>query len=104
MKQTWNEMNRQNRVAAGIGLVVLVVVIIFGSNWLSYRFTHAITDDAFVDSDLINVSPRVPGHLKQLLVDESDTIKKDQLLALLDPADYQAQLEMYEAKLTMTRC
>jgi membrane fusion protein (multidrug efflux system) len=92
-------MNRQNRVAAGIGLAVLVAVIIFGSSWLSYRFTHAITDDAFVESDLINVSPRVPGHIKQLLADESDVIKKDQMLALLDPADYQAQVEMYEAKL-----
>ena len=99
MKQTWNGMNRQNRVAAVIGLAVLVAVVIFGSNWLYYRFTHAITDDAFVESDLINVSPRVPGHIKQLLVDESDAIKKDQLLALLDPADYQAQVEMYEAKL-----
>jgi membrane fusion protein, multidrug efflux system len=99
MKQTWNGMNRQNRVAAVIGLAVLAVVVIFGINWLYYRFTHAITDDAFVESDLINVSPRVPGHIKKLLADESDTIKKDQLLALLDPADYQAQLEMYEAKL-----
>jgi membrane fusion protein (multidrug efflux system) len=99
MKQTWNGMNRQNKVAAGVGLVVLVAVIIFGSNWLYYRFTHAITDDAFVESDLINVSPRVPGHIKQLLADESDVIKKDQMLALLDPADYQAQVEMYEAKL-----
>ena len=99
MKQTWNGMNRQNKVAAGIGLAVLVAVIIFGSSWLYYRFTHAITDDAFVESDLINVSPRVPGHIKQLLADESDTINKDQVLALLDPADYQAQVEMYEAKL-----
>ena len=83
MKQTWNGMNLQNRVVAGIGLAVLMVVIIFGSSWLYYRFTHAITDDAFVESDLINVSPRVPGHVKQLLADESDVIKKDQVLALL---------------------
>jgi membrane fusion protein, multidrug efflux system len=99
MKQTWNGMNTQNKAAAVIGIAVLAAVIIFGGSWLYYRFTHAITDDAFVESDLVNVSPRVPGHIKQLLVDESDMIKKDQELALLDPVDYQAQLEMYEAKL-----
>ena len=77
---------------------MLVAVIIFGSIWLYYRFTHAITDDAFVESDLINMTPRVPGHIKELLVDESDVIKKDQLLAMLDPVDYQAQVELSEAK------
>jgi membrane fusion protein (multidrug efflux system) len=99
MIKTWNGMNLQNKVATIIGLAVLVAVIILGSSWLYYRFTHAITDDAFVESDLINVSPRVPGHIKELLADESDTITKGQVLALLDPSDYQAQLEMYEAKL-----
>jgi len=98
-QKTWTEMSTQNKIAALVGIGVLVAVIIFGGNWLYYRFSHAITDDAFVESDLINVSPRVPGHIKQLLADESDTIKKDQMIALLDPADYQAQLEMYEAKL-----
>ena len=99
MIKTWTELNTQNKIAAIVGIGVLAVVLIFGSSWLYYRFTHAITDDAFVESDLISVSPRVPGHIKQLLADESDAIKKDQLLALLDPADYQAQVEMYEAKL-----
>src|SRR5512147_1831344 len=91
-------MNLQNKVATVIGLAVLVAVIIFGSNWLYYRFTHAITDDAFVESDLINMTPRVPGHIKELLVDESNVIKKGQMLAALDPVDYQAQVELAQAK------
>ena len=67
--------------------------------WLHYRFTHAITNDAFVESDLINITPRVPGHIKELLVDESLAITKDQVLAMLDPADYQAQVELSQAKI-----
>jgi len=99
MKLNWNGMSLRNKSAAVIGCAVLLAVLIGGGKWLYYRFTHAITDDAFVESDLINVSPRVPGHIKELLVDESDSISKGQILALLDPSDYQAQVEMYEAKL-----
>ncbi len=103
IKQQWNGMSAQNKFATMVGCIVLLAVLVFGSNWLYYRFTHAITDDAFVESDLINVSPRVPGHIKELLVDESDIITKDQVLALLDPSDYQAQVDMYEAKLDQVR-
>ena len=99
VKETWNRMNRQNKITAVIGLIVLIIGIPVGGNWLHYRFTHAITDDAFVESDLINLTPRVAGHIKELLADESDTITRDQVLAILDPIDYQAQVELYEARL-----
>jgi len=94
----WKTAELKSRITNAICIIVIIAGIPYGMHWLYYRFTHAITDDAFVESDLINMTPRVPGHIKELLVDESYVIKKDQLLAMLDPVDYQAQVEMSQAK------
>ena len=94
----WKTADLKSRITNAICILVIIAGIPYGMFWLYYRFTHAITDDAFVESDLINMTPRVPGHIKELLVDESYVIKKDQLLAILDPVDYQAQVELSQAK------
>ena len=40
-------------------VAALVVLVPLGARWLHYRFTHSITDNAFVESDLVNVAPLV---------------------------------------------
>ena len=94
----WKTADLKSRITNTLCLIVIFAAIPCGMRWLYYRFTHAITDDAFVESDLINMTPRVPGHIRELLVDESSVIKKGQLLALLDPVDYQAQVELSQVK------
>jgi len=94
----WKTADLKSRITNTICLLVIIAGIPYGMHWLYYRFTHAITNDAFVESDLINITPRVPGHIRELLVDESSVIKKGELLAALDPVDYQAQVEMSQAK------
>jgi len=59
--------NTWRRVILALGVVGLIVAIIKGGFWFHYRFTHATTDDAFVEADLVNVSPLVPGHIAQIL-------------------------------------
>ncbi|MCX5900116.1 MAG: HlyD family secretion protein [Proteobacteria bacterium] len=98
----WKTADLKSRITNAICIIVIIAGIPYGMIWLYYRFTHAITNDAFVESDLINMTPRVPGHIKELLVDESHEIKKDQLLAILDPVDYQAQVELSQAKAEKT--
>lgn len=96
--QKWRQADLKSKITNIVCAVAVLVGLPWGIHWLYYRFTHTITDDAFVESDLINVTPRVSGHIQELLVDESHTITKDQMLALLDPVDYQAQYELAQAK------
>ncbi len=95
----WQTADLKSKITNALCIIVIIAGIPYGMIWLYYRFTHAITNDAFVESDLINITPRVPGHIKELLVDESYPINKDQLLARLDPVDYQAQVELAQAKM-----
>lgn len=89
----------KKRLMVVVGVILLVALFALCIRWIHYRFTHAITDNAFVCSDLINVSPRVPGHIMQLLVDESDKVTRKQIVALLNPIDYNAQVELHLARL-----
>src|SRR5262249_56269870 len=60
------------------GLVVLAGLAIFlAYPWWSYRQTHSITDDAFVEAHIINVAPQtVSGHIVRFLVEENDRLKQ----------------------------
>ena len=80
-----------------IAIVAIVALIKFGF-WLYYRYTHAITEDAFVEADIINVSPLVAGHIKKIYVDESQKVKKGELLFKIDDKDYRASVEVRRAQ------
>ena len=57
------------------------------------------TDDAFVAGDVTPLSARVSGYITEMPVNDFQTIRKDELIAVIDPSDYQAQLELAEANL-----
>jgi membrane fusion protein (multidrug efflux system) len=80
-------------------LIVFVVIGIlvgsfYGIRWLHYYFTHASTDDASVEGDLISVSSTVSGKIRQLPIREGEQVKKGQLIAQLREEDYQAQVDI----------
>jgi membrane fusion protein (multidrug efflux system) len=89
--------------------VLRIVFLIFAA-WLIWytaghwdRWTGAArfetTDDAFVAGDVTPLSARVSGNITQMPVNDFQTVKKGDLLAVIDPSDYQAQLELAQANL-----
>jgi len=51
----------------------------------------------------VNVSPKVAGVLKELLVDQGDRVQAGQIIAKMDDADLQAQLIQVRAKLAQAQ-
>ncbi len=80
-----------------IFILVLAAGLFWGGKWLYYRLTHAVTDDAFISSDIIDVAPLVSGHIEKVLVNESQDVKKGQLLATIDPKDYKVAVAIRRA-------
>jgi membrane fusion protein (multidrug efflux system) len=57
------------------------------------------TDDAFVAGDVTPLSARVSGYITEMPVNDFQTIRKDDLIAVIDPSDYRAQLDLAQANL-----
>lgn len=79
-------------------MVGLVLAIGAGGYYL-YSRQYEDTDDAQVDADISNVSPRVAGTLIAVYVEDNQRVKAGQLLAKIDPADYQVALAQARAQL-----
>ena len=96
-KEKVNHLKRSHKFAAiGLGVVALLTLLWFG-RWLTYRLMHATTNAAFVKADLVDLSPLVPCHVSEILVDEGNSVKKGDVLAVLDDRDYKQALEKVQA-------
>ena len=84
---------KQKWLFAVLGIGILIGSF-YGIRWLHYYFTHAITDDATVEGDLISVSSTVPGKIRLLPIREGEHLKKGQLIAQLREEDYQAKVDV----------
>jgi membrane fusion protein (multidrug efflux system) len=88
---------KENRTFAVIGVVLLLVL---GAAFFYWRSTFVEdTDDAQVDGNLYQISSRVSGQVVKVTVDDNQTVQAGQLLAEIDPTDYQVALDQAQANL-----
>jgi membrane fusion protein (multidrug efflux system) len=57
------------------------------------------TDDAYVTGDVTPLSARVSGNIAQVAIDDFQAVREGDLIAVIDPSDYEAQLGQAEANL-----
>lgn len=82
--------NRHKHILAGIGVIVIAIGLISGYYYYSKIYPH--TDNAYVNANLINISPKVGGYIRQIYVKDNQYVKKGDLLIELDPKDYTIML------------
>jgi membrane fusion protein (multidrug efflux system) len=70
----------------------VIAIVITGSIFWYIDYSRYIkTDDAFVTSDVVTVSPKLMGRISKTYVEEGDTVVAGELLAELDSSDLLAQ-------------
>src|ERR1700730_11672623 len=75
-------------------LLVLALACVGCVTAMFVFFSHRVsTDDAQVDSHISSVSPRISGYVDKILVDDNQKVAAGELLARIDPRDYQAEVE-----------
>lgn len=89
----------KKKVAYGIVILLIIIGVTTIFIYLEYKKTHVSTDDAFVDGHLHIIAPRVPGNIKAVYVTDNQLVERGELLAEIDPADFQAREQEARANL-----
>jgi multidrug efflux system membrane fusion protein len=82
--------------AKRVGLVLAVLLGAFAA-WEIITTLIAYTDDAYVRSDLVGVSPQVSGHVIGVHVADNQKVKRGDLLITIDPVPFQLAVDEHQA-------
>ena len=84
-------------------LTVLSIVVLLGLAYGGFEYygsRHSEdTDNAYVQGNVIQITPQVGGTVTAILADDTDFVKAGQPLVKLDPADAKVALDQAEANL-----
>jgi len=97
-----SKLPRGARRRIGLALITVVVLvsgIAYGAWWMTTGRWHVSTDNAYVQGNLVQVTPQVAGTVLAILADDTDLVKAGQPLVTLDPSDARVALEQARAQL-----
>ena len=80
-------------------VVVLLLLLLVAGPKILHGLHTVSTDDAYVNSHVTFVAPRVTGQVARVLVDDNNRVKKGDVLVELDPQPYRVELAIKEAAL-----
>ena len=89
----------QHPVVRAVFIIVLIVVVVGGYLFWRYSSVRETTDDAQVDAHIYSITSRVGGTVTAVNFDENDHVKQGQVLAQLDPKDYDVAVQRAKAEL-----
>jgi membrane fusion protein, multidrug efflux system len=87
-------------VLGAIALAAFIALVV----WIIFRPRPDVwTDDAYIAVHYANIAPRIPGQIATVPVDDNQTVKAGQVLATLDPRDYETAVASVEAEAALAR-
>ncbi|KFX61857.1 EmrA/EmrK family multidrug efflux transporter periplasmic adaptor subunit [Paraburkholderia fungorum] len=93
---------KRKRMMTLLVIVILIAALAYGLYYfLDARF-HEDTDDAYVNGNVVQITPQVTGTVIAVNADDTQTVKAGDPLVVLDPADARVALEQAEANLAQT--
>ncbi|WP_343578037.1 efflux RND transporter periplasmic adaptor subunit [Pseudomonas sp.] len=87
-------------------LILLAVVVLAGLAsvvWqIIYGRWHEDTEDAYVNGNVVQITPQITGTVVSIGADDGDLVQKGQVLVKFDPSDADIALQQAEANLART--
>ena len=87
--------SRQRRIV--IVAIAAAVVLLIGLPFFLRALHTVSTDDAYVNSHVTFVAPRVAGQVTRVLVDDNNRVRKGDLLVQIDPEPFKVQVAIKQA-------
>ncbi|WP_300397386.1 EmrA/EmrK family multidrug efflux transporter periplasmic adaptor subunit [uncultured Sphingobium sp.] len=86
-----------------LGLLVLVVALLWGAWYLLFGRNHVSTDNAYVNAEMAQVTPLIGAQAIDVLVSDTQSVKKGDILVKLDPTNAKIAVAQAEADLAEAR-
>ena len=81
-----------------IGISIGVLAVIAGGLWIWNESKYQSTDDAYVESHMVKVAPRVTGQIKEVYVKDNQKVKEGDIIAAIDERDYSIKFDQADAQ------
>ena len=82
--------------------VILIAAIAYALYYFLVARYHEDTDDAYVNGNVVQITPQVTGTVVAVNADDTQTVKAGDPLVMLDGADARVSLQQAEANLAQT--
>jgi len=93
---------RRWRWLGGLLAVLMTIGAVYGAYWAQVVRYHQSTDDAYVNGNVVQITPQISGTVVGVGADDTQFVKGGQPLVRLDPADARVALDQAEAQLART--
>jgi membrane fusion protein (multidrug efflux system) len=90
---------KRNRLLLIVALVLVLAAAIWLAWWFLFGRYYETTDDAYVNGNIVQVTPQIAGTVVAIGADDTDFVKPGQILIQLDRADAKVALDRAEAQL-----
>jgi len=90
-------------ISLAVIVLALAAAAVFGYRYWQNAKVHPSTEDAYVSGDVFSISSLIPGRLLTVEVTENQQVTKGQVIATIDPRDYDAQVQQASAALEEAR-
>ena len=88
---------KRHRLRNGLIALAIVILLFVVIPRVIHAWHTVSTDDAYVNSYVTFVAPRVSGQVARVLVEDNNRVRKGQVLVELDPEPYRVQLAIKQA-------
>ncbi|MEX3583100.1 MAG: HlyD family secretion protein [Burkholderia sp.] len=90
---------KRKRMMTLLAIIILIAAIAYGLYYFLVARFYESTDDAYVNGNVVQITPQVTGTVIAVNADDTQTVTAGAPLVVLDPADAQVALQQAEANL-----
>ncbi len=94
-----NKKGKRTRILLILTLLFIIIAVAYGIYWFLVLRHHEETDDAYVAGNQVQIMAQVSGSVTKVWVDNTDFVKKGDVLVTLDPTDAQQAFEKAQTEL-----
>jgi membrane fusion protein (multidrug efflux system) len=92
--QKYRVLNKQS-----ITVIVAIAIAVAGATYTIFSTHSVTTDNAYIKADIVMLSAKVTGYVKEVRVADNQAVKRGDVIAVIDPADFQQRVNQAEASL-----